>query len=169
MYKFLYNEYNKCKGGNIMAHSNDVATLLVSLRNTDELSGKYYSLSNLKLQKLLYFCHGLHFAVDQNTPLINENFEAWPYGPVIPTVYSRFSKYGQNDIPATEGNNFNLNLNEINTITQVWNVLKGQSAFNLVDATHVEGSPWHVIYNNPNEQVIPNNLIQEYFNQMGGL
>lgn len=152
-----------------MAHANDVASYLISLRNSDEKTGKHFSLSNLKLQKLLYFCQGLHFAVDNREPLIEDsNFEAWPYGPVIPTIYSRFSKYGQNDIPLNEATNYNLNEQQINTINLVWNLLKNRHAFDLVDATHVEDSPWYNVYHNQNDNnTIDNAAIQNYFLNIG--
>ena len=56
----------------------------------------------LKLQKLIYFAHGWHLAVT-GEPLLDENVEAWPYGPVVPTVYHEFKKDGNSTIagPAT--------------------------------------------------------------------
>ena len=40
-------------------------------------------LSHMKLQKLLYYAHGLHLAVGRG-PLFPEIIEAWTYGPVVP-------------------------------------------------------------------------------------
>ena len=41
--------------------------------------------SNLKLQKLLYYVQGFHLAVF-GEPLFEEEIEAWMYGPVVPSV-----------------------------------------------------------------------------------
>lgn len=49
-------------------------------------------ISNLKLQKLLYYVQAWHLAVFER-PLFDEKFEAWVHGPVIPDVYRRFSTY----------------------------------------------------------------------------
>src|SRR5258708_4237314 len=55
------------------------------------------SIDPLKLQKLVYFAHGWHLAVT-GKPLIDEYVEAWPYGPVIPSLYHRFKSYGADPI-----------------------------------------------------------------------
>lgn len=152
-----------------MAHANDVASYLVSLRNSDENSGKYFSLSNLKMQKILYFCQGVYQAMFNNTLIDDHKFEAWPYGPVIPQLYSRFSKYGQTDISDSEAQSYKLTQDEINVINRVWNLLKNKDAYALVDATHIPGSPWATVYNDKNRsnKVISNNLIREYFINIG--
>lgn len=58
-------------------------------------------ISNLKLQKLVYYAQGLHLAV-YNKPLFNEIIKAWQYGPVIPDLYHRYKKFGVNGIPANK-------------------------------------------------------------------
>lgn len=49
--------------------------------------GEY--LSNLKLQKLLYYTQAWHLAL-YDRPLFMEDFEAWVHGPVLPGQYRRF-------------------------------------------------------------------------------
>lgn len=148
-----------------MATVQQVTNFLLNLRDNDMESGKYYSLSNLKMQKLLYFCHGIFSAANQgNALIVDENFEAWRYGPVIPSAYFRFNMYGQNDIPKTETGNFTgLQSNEINVIQNVWNNLKHRSAFELVEASHVPDGPWHDVYYGNNGNVIAHEQILNYF------
>ncbi|MCC5891341.1 type II toxin-antitoxin system antitoxin SocA domain-containing protein [Exiguobacterium sp.] len=148
-----------------MATVQQVTDFLLNLRDNDMEAGKYYSLSNLKLQKLLYFCHGIFSAVHQGRRLIvDENFEAWRYGPVIPSVYFRFNSYGQNDIPQIELDNFiGLQPDEIIVIQNVWNNLKQRSAFDLVEASHVSEGPWHNVYYNDSDNVIQHEQIVNYF------
>ncbi len=43
-------------------------------------------ISPLKLQKLAYLVHGWHLACF-NQPAIENEPEAWPYGPVFPDIY----------------------------------------------------------------------------------
>jgi uncharacterized phage-associated protein len=43
-------------------------------------------ISNMKLQKLLYYQQGFHLAYF-GTPLFDEEIETWMYGPVVPAVY----------------------------------------------------------------------------------
>ena len=52
----------------------------------------------MKLQKLVYFAHGYTLAVCEG-PLINEHFEAWEYGPVVPTLYHEFKEFGARPLP----------------------------------------------------------------------
>lgn len=57
-----------------------------------------YSVSNLKLQKLLYFAQGYSLAI-VDKPLFNEEFEAWDFGPVVPVAYRNYKIFGANCIP----------------------------------------------------------------------
>jgi uncharacterized phage-associated protein len=53
--------------------------------------------SNLKLQKLLYYVQGWHIAV-RNTPAFPDRLEAWVHGPVQPGVYGTYKHYRWNAI-----------------------------------------------------------------------
>jgi uncharacterized phage-associated protein len=52
------------------------------------------AVSNLALQKLLYFAHG-HFLMETGKPLVQGAFEAWNNGPVHPAVYHAFKTVGR--------------------------------------------------------------------------
>ncbi len=54
-------------------------------------------ISNLKLQKFLYYAQGFSLAIEKK-PLFLEGLEAWELGPVVPDVYHHFKKYGQSAI-----------------------------------------------------------------------
>lgn len=47
-------------------------------------------LTLMKIIKLVYIAHGWHLA-HKKSPLISEPVEAWPYGPVVPSVYMPLS------------------------------------------------------------------------------
>lgn len=64
-----------------------VANLLLDL--ADSWEDGPLLVSNLALQKLLYFAHG-HFLIRTGQPLVKGAFEAWTYGPVHPAVYQAF-------------------------------------------------------------------------------
>lgn len=59
--------------------------------------------SNLKLQKLLYYAQGWHLAHNQ-TELFSEKMEAWVHGPVIPALYSHYKHFGSSPISSPEKN-----------------------------------------------------------------
>ncbi|MCB0375635.1 MAG: DUF4065 domain-containing protein, partial [Sinomicrobium sp.] len=59
--------------------------------------GVDYHITPMKLVKLVYIAHGWHLGITDNA-LIDENPEAWKYGPVIPRIYHEFKKFGKNPI-----------------------------------------------------------------------
>ena len=56
-----------------------------------------WSLSNLELQKILYVGQMLYLG-RYNEPLVNEVFEAWDYGPVLPTIYHSAKMFGRSPV-----------------------------------------------------------------------
>ena len=71
----------------------DVARHIVNYTNEQ---GK--TVSNLKLQKLLYFVQGFFLAL-LDRPCFSDEIEAWDFGPVVPVVYRNFKEFGSNSIP----------------------------------------------------------------------
>ena len=69
-----------------------VANLLLDVAAEEEVA-----VSNLALQKLLYFAHG-HFLIQTGQPLVSGAFEAWNNGPVHPAVYHAFKASGREPI-----------------------------------------------------------------------
>jgi uncharacterized phage-associated protein len=49
-------------------------------------------LTNLKLQKLLYYAQAWYLALNDR-PLFDEDFQAWIHGPVLPSQYHRFKEF----------------------------------------------------------------------------
>jgi uncharacterized phage-associated protein len=65
----------------------------------DEDAGEL--VSNLKLQKLLYYAQGYHVAVHGiKGPLFNDKVYAWKHGPVVKTVYNTYAGYADKALPA---------------------------------------------------------------------
>ena len=57
-------------------------------------------LTNLKLQKLLYYAQAWHL-VFESRPLFDERIEAWVHGPVVPSVFRKFKRYRWDTIDCT--------------------------------------------------------------------
>ena len=68
--------------------ASEIADYFISVANE---TGSY--LSNLKLQKLLYYAQAWHLAFYE-MPLFEEDFEAWIHGPVIPSLYEQYQTFG---------------------------------------------------------------------------
>jgi len=96
-------------------------------------------LSNLKLQKLLYYAQGWHLGLGKGR-LFKDQMQAWVHGPAIPAIYVRYKKFSFNPIsvsvtkpelpPETEG-----------FLREFARVFFPLDAFYLELATHKE-SPW---------------------------
>ena len=55
------------------------------------------SLTPMQVQKLVYFAHGWYLGLF-GEPLIKESVQAWSYGPVIPSLYQEFKRFGNQGI-----------------------------------------------------------------------
>lgn len=58
-------------------------------------SKREYSVTNLKLQKLLYFLEALYMVETNEDYLYNEDFYAWNFGPVSNIVYNEYKFFGK--------------------------------------------------------------------------
>ena len=56
-------------------------------------------ITNLKLQKLLYFAQGHYMQENEGNPLFEDDFQAWAHGPVVPDVYSEYKDYSWFNLP----------------------------------------------------------------------
>lgn len=122
-----------------------------------------FSLTPLKLQKLLYFAQGWSCVWDKRF-LFNDEFEAWQYGPVNREVYDAFKRYRGNEIPRYEGcKPEDADELELETIETVWENYGFISAGELVEMTHAQ-KPWKQAYNLGFDE-IDNEEIEEFFLQ----
>ena len=55
-------------------------------------------ISNIKLQKLLYYAQGIHL-VKHDKPLFKEKIHYHPYGPVVQEVYEKYRRHNGKAIP----------------------------------------------------------------------
>ena len=102
-------------------------------------------ISQIKLQKLIYFAHGFYLAVKEK-PLVNEKIEAWQYGPVIPLVYHRFKNWGNNEITRVlidKSDGLMISEEVIEFLDLVWHKFSRYSASELVNLSHEKDGPWH--------------------------
>lgn len=117
-------------------------------------------LSNLKLQKLLYYAQGCYLAL-KDQPLFDDDFLAWTHGPVIQCIYDEYKKYGPNGIPKPEKYENVLPKEVQDILVEVYEVFGKYSAWGLRNMTHQE-DPWK---NTPNSGVISKESIKKYFKE----
>jgi uncharacterized phage-associated protein len=127
-------------GDTEMANAHEVARYIVHLFQE---AGD--PVSNLKLQKLLYYVQGWHLALE-GEQAYPERLEAWVHGPVQPAVYGAYKQYRWNpivgevapvDLPAA--------LKE--TVDSVVETYGGDTGYQLELRTHQE-PPWQTARGN---------------------
>ncbi|MEM1184739.1 MAG: type II toxin-antitoxin system antitoxin SocA domain-containing protein [Planctomycetota bacterium] len=138
-------------------------------------------LTPMKLQKLLYFAHGWYLAI-RDQPLFDDDIQAWRYGPVVYNIYREFKDCRDQPI-----NRFAVRIDYSqdkgvmrsepipSANDEIWDlvdaVLRRYGDFSpvqLMNLTHEEGAPWHVVVDQcggrlPLATNIPNELIKEHF------
>ena len=62
-------------------------------------------ITNLAVQKLLYFCQLVSYAIYER-PMFTDTCQAWKYGPVYTPIYHRLHKYSYDCINSDEFNEF---------------------------------------------------------------
>lgn len=75
----------------------DVANYIVFHANDEQNNLSNYSLTPLKLQKILYYVSTEYFKKFEKR-LFKENFQKWQYGPVVKDVYHEFKSSGLHHI-----------------------------------------------------------------------
>ncbi|SHG33216.1 Uncharacterized phage-associated protein [Kaistia soli DSM 19436] len=111
--------------------------------------------TNLALQKLLYFAHGLNL-VETGEPLVSGYFEAWQYGPVHPGAYQAFKAAGAHPIDFLAGRRDPMSgtmsplphLNSTDALVRVRQVLltyRTMTPGRLVEISHATDAPWHFV------------------------
>lgn len=115
----------------------DIAAYLVKL--STEIGEP---LTNMKLQKLLYYSYAWFSVETKGQKLFNEPIFAWKYGPVIPEVYDAYKEYGADNIKEVKG----TVTSEVDEFSQslvedVYKVYGNKNAIELMNLTHSE-SPW---------------------------
>jgi uncharacterized phage-associated protein len=127
--------------------------------------------SNLKLQKLLYYAQAWHLAI-HDAPLFSEPLEAWVHGPVVPSVYRRYKDWAWKPIednpkpPAFDGPTREH-------LAEVMRVYGTMTAYGLELLTHQE-DPWKIARGDlaPDESsnaiISPEDMKRFYRSQMNG-
>lgn len=143
-----------------MVKAHQVADFLLFLKENDYRS---LDLSNLKLQKLLYYCQGYYLAM-YNEPMFEDPIEAWKYGPVVRDVYKKYYYFGDLDIKQEIKNPWVLGLNErqMSIVAYVWKTLGEMRPGKLVDKTHSE-TPWINTWFFDQNKTISNSEIKDFF------
>ena len=160
-----------------MYHVLDVCRYIINYSNEND-----YGISNLKLQKILYFVQAFFLiSSESKKPCFVEKIEAWDLGPVVPDAYHEYKQYGSGDIPTItsyfnfdEENIWNSERVEYKgtvieekdclLIDQVVDKFADYAAADLVWLTHRQ-APWKEAYTPKKNNEITIEAIRRYFNE----
>ncbi len=122
-----------------------------------------WQVSNLQLQKILYIAN-MFYLGEHHKRMINEDFEAWDYGPVLPILYHRVKIYGASAIK-----NIFHDISDIESptvkksLSDTYDKLSKYEAARLGAITHREGGGWDKNYQSCCSVIIPNkDILSEY-------
>lgn len=134
--------------------------------NIDEI---FEGISDLKLQKLLYYAQGICLSMTGKRMFTNKIY-AWDHGPVVKEVYDIYKKYGNEYIPNISNEKNDKIVNKIENDNKVSKILKIvydnfaiYTAWQLRNMTHQVDSPW---YKTPRNKEIDIKLIKKYFDEV---
>ena len=104
--------------------------------------GREATMTNMKVQKLLYYSQSLHLALFDSL-LFSEPIQAWRYGPVCPPAYHFYSQFEAEQLPIPQKDvvlkSFTEEIQLV--LEEVWDYFGIHHAYTLSDMTHLE-FPW---------------------------
>jgi len=123
-------------------------------------------ITNLKMQKLLYYAQGVYLAY-KDIELFENDIYAWNHGPVVKEVYDEYKCYGRQGIDVEISDEEKMEIlsevekkeDSLEVLEAVYKNYAKYSAWHLVEMTHSE-SPW---INTQRNEVMDRELIKDYF------
>ena len=136
---------------------------------------KFRRIGFVKLQAVVYFAQGWHLAL-RDEPLVSETLEAWKYGPVYHSIYSKRDGLPSNlPIPSIEDADLSpIEDREIREYLEaVYHRYEEYTPHALNCMTQAEGTPWFQVTQEyldedeseqlPRHLPIPTEMIKEHF------
>lgn len=122
--------------------------------------------SNLRLQKLLYFVEA-YFFLSTGEPCFVDRMEAWDFGPVVPEVYHKYKRFGSMIIQETDDSLAQeIELSDQEKIDEMLDACADKSTRELVEITHQQ-EPWKSAYRNKFSNEITQESIRNLFSNAG--
>lgn len=123
------------------------------------------SVSNLRLQKLLYFVQA-YFFLSLDEPCFNNRIEAWDFGPVVPAVYHKYKRFGSMIIQENEECPVgDIDEEDCQRIDDMLDACADKTTRELVNISHQQ-APWKLAYKNLFSNEITQKSIRNMFAEM---
>jgi uncharacterized phage-associated protein len=165
--------------GAAMYEARKICNLLIAHNNTH-----LFELTNLRINKLLYFIHGWGLT-SRREGLVRNHFLAWTHGPVIRPVFDAFKTYGEatitepakyfdyvsgEDRPVAHAD---ISPADTEIVMRIFASFDRFTTRQLVEMSHEPGGPWDIVYkawskDNRCNLRIPNELMRTHFLKQAG-
>lgn len=140
------------------ATTKKISALIIAEYFIDKSNKEKKSITNKKLQKLLYYAQVWSVVLNEEK-LFSERIEAWVHGPAIPTVYRKFKGFEFNPIQRdTTSISFNFSKKQNNLLESIWSIYGKYDAEYLEALTHSE-LPWQEARKETSASEPSNNII----------
>ncbi|MDR0854444.1 MAG: DUF4065 domain-containing protein [Clostridiales Family XIII bacterium] len=139
----------------------DIANWFVLYNQKFVDEGEAELITPLKLQKLLYYAQATFLAI-KDEALFEDEIYKWEFGPVVPTLYKKYSDLGARGIEPTSvdtGGTKKVDDFYEQLLEASYEKYNRFSAYGLSEKTHSE-TPWQRTKRN---EIISKQAIQEYF------
>jgi len=122
--------------------------------------GEEYDITNLKLNKLLYFIYreALSFKIN----IFENDFRAWKHGPVMPEVYHKYSENKATIIGYDQDTDLfygDLSRKETDIIDKILNEKLSFSGYQLMQQSHMENAWVNARNKGDNEKITDDEII----------
>ena len=149
-----------------MANSRIVANRLLEIAAADD-----NSLTPMQVLKLVYIAHGWSLGL-YGRPLIDEDVEAWQYGPVIADLYKVVRTTGGAAVKGPLPLGFGGRAEELDSVQddlvrQVYQLYGHMNGIQLSRITHAANTPWERTYT-PGAfgKVISRDMIADHYQRL---
>ncbi len=134
--------------------------------NKDKKYCEQIFMTSKRLQKLLYFSEVEYMKRNDGEPMLNDEFQAWPSGPVIPSIYYKFVQYQDGNMRPLLGDYPDISEDEKVAIDYVLERTYNMDTLDLIEFSHINGGPWNHVYN-PNDldhgQTVPKHEMYSFY------
>ncbi|MDD1443758.1 DUF4065 domain-containing protein [Dolichospermum sp. ST_sed3] len=143
----------------------DIANYFIDISLKNEIDeGVTEGITNLRLQKILYFSQCAYLSVN-NEVLFTDEIEAWKYGPVIPSVYHKYKDCVNKILELPSDYTCSLNDENKNFLNGIWELFSKYSVNELIHITH-NHTPWVEAYKKGANTIIEKDTLKEYYKKI---
>ncbi len=114
-------------------------------------------ITQLHIQKLMYFFEAYYMNEKNVDKLYDCNFNAWAFGPVAIPLYKEYKNFGEFPITLTEEKlkiADTISKDKKRMLEELYKVFGDLSANQLVNLTHMTGSPWYNKWIENNKKIV---------------